>query len=457
MKNLSFAVFICLSLSTFVLAQDVENLTIEQCIDIALQNNYQLRVAEMNVDIAEQDIVSARSSWLPQVNSSFQFGKQINGKRLVKQDVPVDFDPVTGDVLYQERNVLYDQTERNSYSASLSLDQHIYDFGRTGNNIRFAKAYQQFYEHNLFNQRQLVIANVSDKYYQLLKAKKLRDVYEEAVRHAEENLEYNQTMLDVGLKSQAEIYQARVNLGTQQTQLINQKNNIELAKSALNNAMGRSPETPLDIAEDLPAPIFPAYDFKEAMDIALEQNERLKAIEQEVRASEYAIRSAKARYAPSINARVSYNRNNDDIGRVYSTALDEDFTATIGAGIDLNIFRGLADKAEIQRQLIQHEMALEKLKEEKRILLTDIREYFLLLKSFQDILDINRENLDAYQENLRLQQEKRRVGSGTELEVMQAQLDVVQAQETLVRAEYDAKIARAYLEASLGVMENDEN
>ncbi len=457
MKNSSLVVLLCLSLTVLAAAQDVEELSLEQCVDIALKNNYQLRVAELNVDIAQEDIVTARSNWLPQVNSSFQFGKYIQGRRTVTEDFPIGIDPQTGNYVYREQRVVYDQTERNSYSASVSLDQHIYDFGRTGNNMRFAKAYEQYYQHNLFNQRNLVIANVSDKYFQLLKAKKLLGVYEEAVRHAEENLEYNQTMLNVGLKSQAEIYQARVNLGNQKTQLINQENNIELAEADLNNAMGRSPETPVEVAEDLPMPLSPDYNFEEAVDIALEKNERLKAVEQELRAAEYAIRAAKARYAPSINARASYNRNNDELDRVYTTVLDEDFTATLGAGIDLNIFRGLADKAEIQRQKLQHEITLEKLKEEKRILLTDIRQYFLLLQSFQDIININRENLDAYQENLRLQQEKRRVGSGTELEVMQAQVDVVQAQETLVRAEYDAKIARAYLEASLGIIENGEN
>ncbi len=63
--------------------------------------------------------------------------------------------------------------------------------------------------------------------------------------------------------------------------------------------------------------------------------------------------------------------------------------------------------------------------------------------------------MQAYRENLRLQQEKRRVGAGTELEVRQAQVDVIQAQETLVSAKYEAKINRAYLEAALGVIAED--
>ncbi|MBN1481217.1 TolC family protein [candidate division KSB1 bacterium] len=454
-------VILVLVLASFftTFAQESDMLSLQDCIDIALSNNYELRVAQLSLELADQDIVTSRSSWLPHVNSSFNFGKFIQGQRTERMDVQVGVDSsvIPPRVIIQERDVQIGKTERNSYSVSISLDQHIYDFGRTSNRIREAKAYKQYQEHNLFNTRNLVMANVADKYFELLKAIKLRDVYEEATKHAEENLAYNETMLDVGLKSKAEIFQARVNLGNRKTDLINQINRIELAKAALNSAMGQNPAIPIEIQEDMPKPFFSAYSFDEAVEIALENNDRLKAIENQVQASEYAIRSAKAQYAPSIGARVSYNRDNDDISRVYSTNFDEDYTATIGAGISLNIFNGLADKAEVQRQRLNNEMALEKLKEEKRILITNIREYFLMLKSFEDLIRINQENLEAYQENLRLQTEKRRVGSGTELEVMAAQVDVIQAQETLVRAEYEAKIYRAYLDAALGIIEQKVN
>ncbi|RPH97028.1 MAG: TolC family protein [Calditrichaeota bacterium] len=437
-------------------AQTTEKLSLQDCIQIALEKNYSLKTAELQVKTAEKDVVSARSSWLPQVNSSFSFGKYVQGRRVVKEDYPVGLDPVTGGYIFEEKEVVYSRTERNSYNASVSLDQNIYDFGLTGNNIRQAKAFRNSYEHNLFDTRNLVIANVGDKFYQLLKSIRLRDVYAEAAHHAEENLQYNLTMLDVGLKSQAEIYQARVNLGNQKTQLINQNNTIEFAKAQLNNAMGRSAEEYIEITDEAPLPIFPEYDFSQAVQIAMENNEKLKSINEQIKASEYAIGAAKARFAPSIGARLNYNRSNDDIDRVYSPKLDEDFTATIGAGINLNIFSGLADKAALQRSMIQNQMELENLKEQKRLLITDINEYFLMLKAYADLININRENLAAYEENLRLQQEKRRVGSGTELEVMQAQVDVVQAKETLIRAEYDATTARVYLQAALGVMELDE-
>lgn len=455
MMNRKTCLFTCLILFAYcimLMAQQNVKLTLEECVDIALKNNSQLRVAQHQVELAATSVTSARASWLPSVNTSFSSGKFIQGAREVKTDVPVGIDPVTQRMIYEERKIYQDQTERMSHSASISLDQNIYDFGRTMNGIRQAKANKKVYEHQLINTKNMVMVNVAEAYYELLKAYKLYDVYKEAVKLAEENLDYSESMLEVGLAARAEIYQALVNVGTNRTNLINQENMIQFAKANLNNAMGQNPDTPVDIVEDESQPLFPDYDFDQAVSIASEQNEELKALEQQVKAYEYSIRAARAQYAPSIGGHVSYSRDNDDISRVYSSKLDEDFSVTIGAGINLNIFNGLADKAEVQRQKLNHQIALESLYEQKRLLIAQVKEYFLALQAYKDIIEINKENLDAYKENLRLQQEKRRVGSGTELEVTQAQVEVTQAQEELVRAEYNAKIRRAYLEAALGII-----
>ncbi|MDZ7723723.1 MAG: TolC family protein [candidate division KSB1 bacterium] len=47
-----------------------ETLDLDQCINIALQNNSQLRIAETQVDISGTQVVSARSNWLPTVGLS---------------------------------------------------------------------------------------------------------------------------------------------------------------------------------------------------------------------------------------------------------------------------------------------------------------------------------------------------------------------------------------------------
>jgi outer membrane protein TolC len=229
---------------------------------------------------------------------------------------------------------------------------------------------------------------------------------------------------------------------------------VQIARANLNSALGIDPSTPVEVVEDESETIFPEYTFDEALEIAIDQNQNIKALEMDVKSYYYNLASAKARYMPTIGGSISYSRNNDQYERVFSTDLNEDFTATIGVQLDLNIFNGFADKAAIQKARINYDTAMEDLREAKRLLTVDVKQYFLNLEAYRDFLQINKENIQAASENLRLQQERRRVGSGTELEVTQAQVELVSAQSAYVRAEYEAKIARAELETAMGMEKN---
>lgn len=438
-----------------LLAQETApaDLTLQECIAIALENNSTLRVAQKNLAIAGTSVTTATAAWLPQINSSFSTGKFIQGARVDKTDVPSGIDPVTGRVIYKQQSIYQEQIERNSHSMRLSLNQNIFDFGETLNSIKAAKTEQQASAQNVENTRQAVIFNVKSAYYELLKAIHLEQVYQDAAKLAEEEVNRAQTMMDIGISSQSEVYQAKVTLGSARTALITQQNAVEAAKADLNNALGRNPSTPVGVREEESQTIFPTISFEEAARTAIQNNAALKAYELQSKASLFSLRMAQMRYMPSIGGSVSYSRSNEDIGRVFSSKLDQDFSATLGLGIDLNIFNGLSDKAGVQRAKLNHQIDEENLAEQKRLLTAQVKQYFLQLEAYKDFLEINQQNIEAARESLRLQQEKRRVGSGTELEVTQAQVELTKALANLVNAEYEAKIARARLESAMGVAE----
>ena len=440
--------------SGYGFAQETQELSLQDLIQIALQNNSQLRNAEKRVKLTATDVAGAYSNILPSINSSFSSGKYIQGERIIKADVPTGIiDPNTGQAIYEQKEIRQAKTERQSHRASISLNQNIFDFGRSYYGIKQANALKNSAAHTMISTRQAVILNVKRAYYELLKAYRLEEVYQEAVNLAKEQVDRSQTMMDIGLASQAEVYQARVNLGSQRMRLITQQNLTEIAKANLNNALGINPSTPIKVASDGGSQIFSEIDFEQAVNIALENNQEIKTLEMDAKANGYAINVEKGRFLPTIAASINYSRSNDDISRVYSSELNRDFTATIGIGADLNIFNGFADKAAVQRASLNYQITLENLVEQKRLVTADVKQFFLELKAYSDILEIDQENIEAARENLRLQQEKRRVGSGTELEVTEAQVGLTEAQSNYVNAEYDAKIAKANLEAAMGTIE----
>ncbi len=450
MKKVGFLLALLILSTNLLWAQDEPALTLQNCIEIALKNNSQLRNAERRVEIAGTIVTAARANLLPHVNASLGSGKYIQGARIVQQDVPSGLDPITGRILYEQKEIVQERIERNSHSARVSLSQHVFDFGQTINGIKEVKASESAEQYSMISTKQTVILNVKKAYYELLKAYRLQEVYQEAVKLAQDQVNRSQAMYDIGLASQAEVFQAKVNLGSNQLNLITQQNLVEIAHANLNNALGRNPSTPYKLIEDKSEPIFPTYQFEEALNTSLGNNQDIKTLELQAKAYMYSTRAAKGRYLPSIGASVSYARNNDDYARVYSSELNRDFSANFGIGLDLNIFNGFSDQAAVQRESINYQMAMENLAERKRTVTAEVKQYFLQLNAYKEILDINRQNIEASKENLRLQLEKRRVGSGTELEVTQAQVELTRALSTLVQAEYDAKISKAQLEAVMG-------
>ncbi|MBN2355084.1 TolC family protein, partial [candidate division KSB1 bacterium] len=427
------SVFLLLLLTSLIIGQEEQALTLQDCIEIALRNNSTLRVAKSRYSIAGTNVTTAYSNLLPHINLSLGSGKYIQGARTLKLDVPADFDSLTGRVIYEQQEIYQKSVERNSHSARLSLNQNIFDFGQSIYNIKYNKALQKASEQTVQGTVQAVIFNVKQAYYEQLKTIKLKQVYQEAVQLSEDEYNRAKAMMEIGISSQAEVLQARVSLGNARTNLITQKNVVEVARANLNYALGRDPSTPVSVIEDETEPIFPTITLEDALQTATQNNTEIKALELQAKSSLYSLRMAQTRYLPSIGANVTYSRNNDDIARVYSEKLDEDFSVSIGLGLDLNIFNGLADKAAVQRMRLTHQIDQENLKERKRILTAEVKQYFIQFSAYKEFLEINQQNIEAAKENLRLQQEKRRVGSGTELEVTQAQVEVTRAQANLVR------------------------
>ena len=155
--------------------------------------------------MAGTDVTTAWSNLLPTVDLSLRHGRYIQGPREVLMDVPVGIDS-SGNYLYEQRMVTQDKTDRGSHTAAISLNHNLWDFGRSSNAIRQAKAGEESSRYNYDDLRLIVIASVKRAYFELLKSKQLLGVYETAVKLAEDQLKEAQTRHDIGLIPKAEVY-----------------------------------------------------------------------------------------------------------------------------------------------------------------------------------------------------------------------------------------------------------
>jgi outer membrane protein len=425
-------------------------LTLKDCIEIALENNADLNTSRNMAKIAQYGVRSAYSNILPTINASFQGGKLKSGPSTFIQDIPVEPNVVNGDTIwrYQQQVVDRPSQERNSYSAGLSISQNIFDGGFWWNNIRRSKTMSEAGKYDLKLSENQVMKFVSQYYYNLLKDIKLLEVDSLAVKRSQDQVDRTQSMFEIGSVAQVDVYRARVNLGQDQIAYLNQRNTLRQSEQILNLAMGRDPLNPLQI--DTLVIFEPrTVTLQDLLDLAAENQPALQSQKLNVKAAEFSVALSKSAFWPSLGARFSYSRDNEELERVYSE-FDKNWSYSLGVGVSWNLFNGFSDHVDYQTSKLQLKNARLELENYQRTMRSDIRNLFNSYNAILEVVEIDKKNLEAAREEYRLADERYRLGSGTSLELREAQVNLTEAEQILVAAEYNAIITYIELSEAVG-------
>lgn len=240
--------------------------TLRQCIEMALKSDLSIQSARHRVRAAEKAVDQARAGFLPQIQAS-------TGKRLVAQGPTSDkpyFDP------QNQRWIQPGEQKFTTVSAGLTLSQSIYTGGRNWSQMVQAKANVHMTNTELWMQRRATILTVKERYIEVLRAEKLLEVAQEALRLSEAQLKQFQTMYELGAKAKVDVLKSRVKMAGDKLNLISAQNRLDQARARLSRAVGLDPTTPVRIVEEH----FPLLDtlptFEEALSRALHQRPEME-------------------------------------------------------------------------------------------------------------------------------------------------------------------------------------
>ena len=137
---------------------------LDDCIEIALSGKKTLLSAELNVTSAERGVTGSYSGLLPSLNASTGAGRTHFPER---ESVSINSGLDTTFSSY------------DNMSAGISLNQTIFDGGRSWNQVKQARSNLEIAKLNQRSTKIQVIQNVIKSYYGLLQAQQLYDVAEQ--------------------------------------------------------------------------------------------------------------------------------------------------------------------------------------------------------------------------------------------------------------------------------------
>jgi len=433
-------------------------MTLDEAITIALENNFAILSAHEAVAGTEHQRRSAFTDFLPKLKAEGAY-THLNETPTVSQGptppIPVYMNPSNpwGPPPNPTQPIGYTPTipattravsDKDSWTLRGSLIQPVFTGGALINRYRLAKIGVETARAALERLKQEVSLAVVKAYFGVLTAIELKKVADQAVRLLENQRDVAQEFYNVGMIPKNDLLRTEVQLAQRVREQTVAANNIELAKSQFNLVLQRPIEEPVELVDILAyEPI--TVDLEESIRIAHANRPELKEASLRIEARERQVDLAKSAYFPQIQLTLSAFKNE---GTSTST-LEEGWSFMAGAS--WNIFewgKTREDVSAARSQLRQEELARLQLMDQIAL---EVKEAFLALKVAEKNIFVAKKAVEQGEENFRMAQERYKEQVGTLTDVLDSQTLLTQAQTDYYNALSNYNVAKAALNKAMGL------
>ncbi|MCP4727290.1 MAG: TolC family protein, partial [bacterium] len=343
------------------------------------------------------------------------------------------------------------QTYKN-FSGNVTVSQTFWDFGASLRQAQRGFSTVNSTRSNLSFTAVNTIQLIKQRYLELIRALKQRQVFEQNLELAQNQLNTAEVQYSVGTVPQNDVLRSQSSVGSSRIGLIDQDVAIENARQQLNLAMGRDINTPLDVVLEDNIDVNYNLSLDNLTSQALSLNPDLMRMEEDIKGSAYDIKIAKSARYPTVGGYAQYSRRNPLFERLYDD-VNLNYNFSVGVQFNVTLFDGFQIHNNVQRAVSTMKMNEENFENGRRTTISNVKMAYLRVVAFKEKIEINEAMVEAAEENYRLQDERYRIGSGTLLEMIDARSQLVNARYTLVQLRYNAKIAETQLEAAVGAMD----
>jgi len=425
-KNYKVFFFFLMAIQGF--SQEV--LTKKEALEITLKNNFGIKIANNNIEVAKNNKSIFNTGFLPTIAAA-------SGANYRRESQDVTFqDPSRPDVTI-------DGAETKSYNASLSLNYTFFDgLGRKYN-------YQQLKEtYNLSQiQARETIENtylqLFTLYFQIARLSENTANLSESLIISKKRLERASYQYDFGQSTKLELLNAEVDVNNDSITYITAKQQLNNAKRGLNIILGIDKEPNYIVETEID--FNKMMNFENLLEKTLSNNSLLKQNEKNIAISEFNIKVSKSTYLPRLGLTSSYGWNKSENP---ATSFLAGATITgLNAGLNLtwNLFDGGFTKTRVANAKITLDNQQIFLEQQKTTIQNNLKNTWENYQNQLFILNAQEKNIITTQDNYNRTEERYKLGQVTSIEFRQAQINLINTKTAYNNAKFDAKLVEIQL------------
>ncbi len=428
--------FVCL---TSLNAQEIEILKTSKAVEIALENNYGIKIANNNVEISKNNSSIYNSGYLPKATISSGFNFANNDTEFTLQDGSKS--KING-------------AESKSLNASVGLSYTLFDgMGRSYNYKKLKESYNlsELEAQTVIENSLLQIFNV---YYEVGRLTEDNSNINESLVISKQRLKRAQYSFEYGQNTKLQVLNAEVDVNNDSIRFINSKRQLANSKRDLNLLLGRSVTTIFNVDTNIKFDL--SFDYENTLSKAKSHNVEIQKANKNLELSKLDVKINQSSLFPKLSLNGSYGFNKSDNDATFNYA--EQLSNGINAGVSLswNIFDGGTTKTRVQNAkifsdnvTIQKEQILNELERNVANGLETFNNSLFVLSSEEKNVETNKRNFERSEEQFKL-------GQITTIEFRQAQVNLLNAQSNLNQAKYAAKNAELKLLQLTGELLNSK-
>ncbi|NOZ60357.1 MAG: TolC family protein [Calditrichaeota bacterium] len=439
------------------LSQDKMTLTLERSVDLALQKNPGIQMAEKEVSKAKAGIFEAWSNVLPKVDGSINFQ---HAWSIQEQTIPNFLKPMLAP-LGPYIPGLEDMPDyvrisfglKNTLRYGATLTQPLFLGGAGISGIQIANSAKSAAEKNLMGKKQELIYNTTNAFYGCLLAKELVKVQQEALDQAEANFENVRKKYESGAASGFDKMRAEVDVANLRPAAIAAKNNYRSALTMLRTILGLERNAVIDVEGEFKyvEDELLNMSLEELQQLALEKRPMFQALQDQKRIMRKTVAIARSNFLPKVFFQTDYSfmdmRNNYKFRHKDAS---KGFTSAISLQIPL--FHGFQSAAQYQESRLDYHIMLDTEKQASDGIAAEVEVAYNKLKDAREKYQSAVKTVDLAKEALRLANMMYKEGMNTQLDVLTSQLALTQAKMNYVNSLYEYQISRYQLRKVIGLL-----
>ena len=371
-----------LLMTNIVLARD---LTLDQAIDLSLNNSKEMRISEKNLDISKLNVSKAFKNALPSVTYTGAYTVGEHERQILTQS---------------ERNYV---SKKRGYTQNLKLTQPLFTGGVVTAGIKGAKAYENIASYSFLQSKIKNRLDTIKIFSDIINAQ--RNL--EALKYSEgvllKRYQKQEEQLKLRLITKPDILQTEYSIEDIRAQMINVKNVVDTNMEKLYIRTGISKSEPLNLVPfDIPNNFSKKINLDSDLKQAINESLSAKVAEEQVKVASATRMAAVGDLLPQVSAFASYGTGE----RTTFERSYRDGEWTGGVQVSWKVFSFGSDLDNYRVAKLQEEQ--EELRETstKENIEIDVRSAYLNVLSLEKQIASQAKALEAAKVNFELNQEK---------------------------------------------------